>query len=169
MDIPANLREMDVYKEGVLVGIFFILSTILLYILNLFFEVEWLLTFALIFLAIGVVSLFMSLFIPFIGRKKGNMILFIWNEILVLFIGIPLASICILILPVSIVLLFFRPDVATVGLFCLSFVLALQFSYLIYTGVKLWLDNRSSGYLVPTKADKALIEKLLYKISFRKD
>ena len=95
--------------------------------------------------------------------------MFLWNEFLVLFVGIPLASICILILPVSCVLLFIKPDIVIVGLSCLAFVVGLQFSYLIYTGVKLWLDNRSSGYPVPTKAKKAPIEQLLYKIPIRKE
>ena len=48
--------------------------------------------------------------------------------------------------------------------FSLIFTLSLMASSLIYTGFKIWLENRSSGLNVPEKVDKGPIEQLLYKI-----
>ncbi len=169
MDIPSKYKEIDVFKEGTLLGLFFVLIGILFLIVNAYFPNNWLVAFSIIFLALGIVFLFISIFIPFASRKESSVLLFAWNEMLYLFLGIPLAAICILILPVSIYILFFSGDIFVVGMFCLYFVLSLQLSSLIYTIVSIWLHRRSSGHPVPPKIDKGPIEQLLYRVPSSED
>ena len=169
MDIPLKYKEIDVFKEGTLLGLFFILIGILFIIVNAFIPTIWLIVFAVIFLALGFVFLFMSTFIPYLSRKQSDVFLFAWNEMIYLFLGLPLASICILILPVSIYILFFSGDAIIAGIFCLYFISSLQLSSLIYTGIKIWLHRRSSGYPIPPKIDKGPIEQLLYKLPMTED
>ncbi|NPD89818.1 MAG: hypothetical protein HGN29_13985 [Asgard group archaeon] len=164
MDIPSKYKEIDVFKEGILLGLFFILIGILFIVVHTFIPINWLSVFAVIFFALGFVILFMSTFIPYLSRRQSNILLFTWNEMVYLFLGLPLVSICLLILPVSIYILFFSGDVSIVGMFCLYFVLALQLSSLIYTGVTIWLHRRSSGHPISTKIDKGSIEQFLYKL-----
>ncbi len=159
----ARLYEQDIFKEGIIVGLFFLFTSLLLYIINRFFPSILLIIFSLLFLALGGIIFFMALFIPFTNKKEGEILLFLWNEFLYIFLGLPLASICILLLPVSIYLLFFSGNIVWVGLFSLIFTIGLQLSSLIYTGVKLWLNNRVSGFPIPIKPDKEPIEALLYR------
>ncbi|MHA1954503.1 MAG: hypothetical protein ACW96U_11220 [Candidatus Heimdallarchaeaceae archaeon] len=169
MDIPSKYKEIDVFKEGTLLGLLFILVGILFIIVNVFISTVWLIVFAVIFLALGFVILFMSTFIPYLSRKQSDVFLFAWNEMLYLFLGLPLAAICLLLLPVSIYILFFSGNISTVGKFCLYFVISLQLSSLLYTVVTIWLHKRSSGHPVPTKIDKGPIEQLLYKTPTTED
>ena len=169
MDIPSKYKEIDVFKEGTLLGLFFILIGILLLVVNVYYPNNWLVVFAIIFLALGTVFLFMSIFIPFISKKQNSVLLFAWNEILYLFLGLPLAALCILILPVSIYILFFSGDIVAVGMFCLYFLISLQISSLLYTIITLWLDKRSSGHPVPVKIDKGPIEQLLHRVPQSED
>jgi hypothetical protein len=169
MDIPSKYKEIDVFKEGTLLGLFFILVGILLLIINAFSPNNWLIVFGIIFLALGIVFFFMSVFIPFISKRQGSVLLFAWNYFLYLFLGLPLAALCILILPVSIYILFFSGDIVIVTMFCLYFVLSLQLSSLLYTIVTIWMHRRSSGYPVPIKVDKGPIEQLLYRVPLSED
>ena len=165
----ARLYEQDIFKEGIIVGLFFLFTSLLLYIINRFFPSILLIIFSLLFLALGSIIFFIALFIPFTNKKGGEILLFLWNEFLYIFLGLPLASICILLLPVSIYLLFFSGNIVWVGLFSLIFTIGLQLSSLIYTGVKLWLNNRVSGFPIPIKPDKEPIEALLYRRPYSED
>ena len=169
MDIPSKYKEIDVFKEGILLGLFFVLIGILFFIINTFVPINWLILFGVIILALGLVIFFMSTFIPYISKKQSDVIIFAWNEFLYLFLGLPLASICILILPVSIYILFFSGDIVIVGMFCLYFVLSMQLTSLIYTGVQIWLHRRTSGHPLPVKINKGPIEQLLYRIPVTDD
>ena len=111
----------------------------------------------------------MIVLISMMHDKGGKMFLQIWNESLYLFVVLPLASICLLILPVSSYVLFFKGQPQDVLLFSLTFTVVLQFSSLIYSAVKFWLNRRSSGNKVPVKIDKGPIEQLLYKIPSSED
>ena len=164
-----RLFEQDLFKEGIVVGLFFMISSLLLYVIYRFFPSIWLVIFSILMLALGGVIFFMSLFIPLIAKKSGVIFLFIWHEFLYVFLGIPLASICILILPVTIYLLFFSGSIVWSGFFSALFTLTLMLSSLIYTGVKIWLNQRTSGYPVPEKPEKEPIEVLLYRSSFSED
>ena len=164
-----RLFKQDLFKEGIVVGLFFMISSLLLYVIYRFFPTIWLVIFSIIMLALGGVIFFMSVFIPLIAKRSGVIFLFILNEFLYVFLGIPLASICILIVPVSIYLLFFSGNIVWAGFFSTMFSLTLMLSSLIYTGVKIWLDQRTSGYPVPEKPEKEPIEVLLYRSSFSKD
>ena len=169
MDIPSKFKEIDVFKEGTLLGLFFILIGILLLVVNAYYPNNWMVVFAIIFLALGFVFLFMSVFIPFISKKQSSVLLFAWNEILYLLVGLPLTTLCILILPVSIYILFFSGDIIIVSMFCLYFMLSLQLSSLLFTIVTSWLSRKSSGHPIPVKIDKGSIEQLLHRVSLSED
>ena len=169
MDIPAKYKEIDVFKEGTLLGLFFILIGVLFLIINLFFPSNWIVLFGVLILALGLVIFLMAIFIPFISKKKSDVLLFAWNEFLYLFLGLPIAAICILIVPFSIYILFFSGDVIIAGMFSLYFVLSLQLSSMLHTGLQIWLHRRSSGRTIPVKIDKGPIEQLLYRIPVSED
>ena len=164
-----RLYKEDLFKEGIVVGLFFMITSLLLYVIYRFFPTIWLVIFSILALALGGVIFFMSIFIPFITKKSGVVFLFIWNEFLYVFLGIPLASICILIVPVTIYLLFFSGSIVWSGFFSALFTIALMLSSLIFTGVKIWLNQRTSGYPIPKKPEKEPIEVLLYRRSFFED
>ncbi len=164
-----RLYKADLFKEGIVVGLFFMITSLLLYVIYRFFPTIWLMIFSFLALALGGVIFFMAVFIPVISKRSGSIFLFIWNEFLYVFLGIPLASICILILPVTIYLLFFSGSILWSGFFSAIFTISLMLSSLIYSGVKVWLNQRTSGLLVPEKAEKEPIEVLLYRRSFSED
>ena len=169
MTYLARLYKQDLFKEGVLVGLFFVITSLLLYVIYRFFPTIWLVIFSILALALGGVIFFMSIFIPFSSKKGGEIFLFIWNEFLYVFLGIPLASICILILPITIYLLFFSGSIVWLGFFSAIVTIVLMLSSLIYSGFKIWLNQRTSGLPVPEKAEKEPIEVLLYRRSFSED
>jgi hypothetical protein len=169
MDIPAKYKEIDVFKEGTLLGLFFILIGTLFFIINAFYPSSWLVLFGVIILALGLIILLMSIFIPFISKRQSDVLLFAWNETLYIFLGLPIAAVCLLIIPVSIYILFFSGDILIVGMFCLYFILSLQLSSMLYTGFQIWLHRRSSGHPVPVKVNKGPIEQLLYRIPASED
>ncbi len=162
-------NEENVFSEGIFLGFFFLIVGILLLVVNMYFNNTWLSAIGFILLAIAAVLLFMVFLISVMQEKGGKTFLQIWNETLYLFVGLPLTSICLLILPVSSYLLFFKGQPRDILIFSLIFTVALQFSSLVYSGVKLWLNRRSSGYRLPIKIDKGPIEQLLYKLPSTED
>jgi hypothetical protein len=153
-------RKENIVREGVIVTLFFISSAAFLLILNLFFPAVLLIAFSIVFFALAAVVLFMLIFIPVTEMKGSAILLYLWNELLFTFVAIPLAIICILILPVSIYVLFFSGHAPEVIIFAAIITFSLQITSLIYTGIKLWLSSKSSGNRVPIKVDKGSIEKL---------
>ncbi len=162
-------NEENVYSEGVFVGFFFLIVGLLLIIVNTFVHNIWLIAIAAVLLSIAAILLFMVVFISILRESGGAVLLQIWNESVYLFLGLPMASICILIIPISIILLFFKVAPQDVLFFSLIFTVSLQLSSLSYSGIKLWLNNRSSGYELPVKIDKGPIEQLLYRIPSSED
>ena len=158
-----NFREEDVLKENILFGSLLLLVGSLLLIANITFDNFWLKIIAIVFLAIGGVIIFMILFISFTNEFKSDILTFVWSELLYLLLGIPLASICVLIIPATIYILMFGGDPRDTWVFSVFFTLSLMASSLIYTAVKIWLENRSSGLKVPQKVEKGPIEQLLYR------
>ncbi|MHA1200347.1 MAG: hypothetical protein ACTSQF_13555 [Candidatus Heimdallarchaeaceae archaeon] len=164
MSLRSKLRKEDVFKEGIILGLFLLVVGLLMIVVHLFIDNLWLLVFGGILIAIAVSSLFMVIYISFFNENKSEITMFIWNEVLYLLIGIPLASICILILPVAIYILMFGGEPRETLMFSVFFTLSLMISSLFYSAVKIWLENRSSGLPIPEKVDKGPIEQLLYKI-----
>ncbi|MCE7749700.1 MAG: hypothetical protein GPJ51_15045 [Candidatus Heimdallarchaeota archaeon] len=162
-------NEENVYSEGVFIGFFFLIVGLLLIIVNTFIHNIWLIAFAAVLLSIAAILLFMVVLISILRKSGGAVLLQIWNETVYLFLGLPMASICILIIPISIILLFFKVTPQDVLFFSLIFTVSLQLSSLSYSGIKLWLNNRSSGYGLPVKIDRGPIEQLLYKIPSSED
>ncbi|MHA1345767.1 MAG: hypothetical protein ACTSVO_04025 [Candidatus Heimdallarchaeaceae archaeon] len=162
-------RKENIFREGVIVTLFFVSFVAFLLILNLFFPSILLIAFSIVFFTLAVVVLFMILFITAIEMKGSAIFLYLWNEFLFTFIAIPLASICILILPVSIYILFFSGHSTEVLIFAAIFTFILQLTSLIYTGIKLWLSSRSSGKRIPVKVDKGPIELLLNRFPSSED
>ncbi len=162
-------NEENVYSEGVFIGFFFLIVGLLLVIVNNYVHNVWLIAIAAVLLSIAAILLFMVVFISILRKKGGDVFLQIWNETLYLFLGIPMASICLLVVPISIILLFFKVAPQDVLFFSLMFTVFLQLSSLSYSGIKLWLNNRFSGYELPVKIDKGPIEQLLYRIPSSED
>jgi hypothetical protein len=162
-------NEENVFSEGIFLGFFFLIIGILILVVNIYLSNTWLSAIGYTMLAIAGVLLFMVVLISLMQENGGKALLQIWNETVYLFIGLPLTSICLLILPVSFYLLFFKGEPNDILLFCLTFTVVLQVSSLIYSGVKLWLNRRSSGHKLPVKIDKGPIEQLLYKIPSTED
>ncbi|GAH39473.1 unnamed protein product [marine sediment metagenome] len=162
-------RKENIFREGVIVTLFFVSSAAFLLILNIFLPTFLLIAFSVVFFALAAVVLFMILLIPAIEMKGSQILFYLWNEFLFTFIGIPLASICVLILPVSIYLLFFSGSAAEIIIFAAIFTFSLQITSLIYTGIKLWLSSRISGNKVPVKVDKGPIEQLLSRFPSLED
>lgn len=154
-------RKDNIFREGVIVTLFFVSFAAFLLILNLFFPTFLLIAFSVVFFALAAVVLFMLFFIPATEAKGSAILLYLWNEFLFTFVGIPLACICILILPVSIYLLFFSGNATEIIIFVAIFTFSLQGTSLIYTGIKLWLSSKTSGSRVPDKVDRGPIEQLL--------
>lgn len=165
MAFGSIFREEDVFKEGIILGLLSVVVGSLMFVLYSFYSNPWLLALGSVFLAIAGIVLFMVIYISFFNENKSEIFLFIWNELLYLFIGIPLASICILIIPVTIYTLMFGGDSHGTWVFSVIFTASLMFSSLIYTAVKIWLENRSSGLKIPEKIDRGHIEQLLNKIT----
>ena len=162
-------NEENVYSEGIFIGFFFLIVGLLLVVVNNYVHNVWIIAIAAVLLLIAVILLFMVVFISILRRRGGDVFLQIWNEVVYLFLGLPMASICILIIPISIILLFFKVAPQDVLFFSLIFTVSLQLSSLSYSGIKLWLNNRSSGYELPVKIDKGPIEQLLYRIPSSED
>ena len=162
-------REENIFRKGVIVTLFFVTFAAFLLILNIFFPTFLLVVFSVVFIALGAVVLFMVLFIPAIEAKGSEILFYLGHELLFTFVGIPLASICILILPVSIYLLFFSGNNAEIIVFSVIFTFSLMITSLIYTGMKLWLSSRISGNTVPEKVDKEPIEQLLTRFPISED
>ena len=169
MAFKSYFREEDVFKEGIIVGFLLLVVGLLMFVIHLFVSNLWLIAIGGVLISIAVISLFMVIYISFFNEKKSDIVMFIWNELLYLFIGIPLATICLLIIPVSIYLLMFGGNPEETWMFSVIFTLSLMISSLIYTGIKIWLENRSSGLHIPEKIDKGPIEQLLYKIPLTED
>ena len=163
MYFAKRRNKENVFREGIIIGVFFIISGVFLLTLNIFFYSVLLIAFAIVFFSLSLIVLFMTFFIPATDFKATEYFLFFSNELLYSFIGIPIATICILILPVTIYLLFFSGGTREIIIFVLSFNFTLQLSSLIYTSVKIWLNNKSSGNPVPVKIDKGPIEQLLHR------
>jgi len=163
MSKRSFFREEDVFKENFLLGLLLLIVGLLLLIIYGFYDNFWLKFVGFGLVAIAGVILFMIVLISYSNEFRSEIFLFIWNELLYLLVGIPLATICILILPVSIYILMFEGDPIQIWKFSSILVLSLMISSLIYTSIKLWLDNRSSGLSVPEKVDKGPIEQLLYQ------
>ncbi len=162
-------RKENIFREGVIVTLSFISSAAFLLILNLLFPAALLVAFSIVFFALVAVVLFMIFFIPATEMKGSAILLYLWNELLFTFVAIPLAIICILILPVSIYILFFSGHATEVIIFAAIFTFSLQITSLIYTGIKLWLSSRSSGNIVPTKVEKGPVEQLLNRFPSLED
>lgn len=154
-------KKENIVREGVIVTLFFVSFAAFLLILNIFFPTFLLIAFSILFFALAAIVLFMLLFIPATEAKGSAILFYLWNEFLFTFLGIPLACICILILPVSIYILFFSGRSTEVIIFAAIFIFSLQLTSLIYTGIKLWLSSRTSGNKVPVKVDRGPIELLL--------
>ncbi len=169
MAFVYKLKEMNIFREGVFVGLFFILASVLLLTINFFFDVVLLVIFALIFVSLGFVILFMALFIPFIGKKSGEVFLFVWNELVYILLGIPATIICLLIVPVSTYIVFFPGNANKALIYCVVFILSVQLISLIHSGVLIWFDYRKSGLPVPEKPDKGPIEALVKRIVSSKE
>ena len=164
ISLKSRFNDENIFKEGIIVGLFFLNSGILMYILHLFVTNTWFVILGGISLSIAIITLFMVVYISYFNEKRSEVFMFLWNEIFYLFLGIPLASICILIIPVSIYLFMFKGGVRETWMTIFIFTAILMISSLIYTGVKVWLNSRSSGLQVPEKIDKGPIEQLLYKM-----
>ena len=164
MALRSNFKEEDVFKEGILLGLVFAVVGSLMLTLFSFYDNPWLLAIGSVFLAIAGIALFMVLYISFFNEKRSEVMMFLWNELLYLFVGIPLASICVLILPVTIYILMFGGDPGQTWKFSVIFTLSLMIASLIYGVIKLWIENRKSGLIVPEKIDKGPIEQILYRI-----
>ena len=136
---------------------------------SIFFPTFLLIAFSIVFFALAAVVLFMIFFIPATEAKGSAILLYLWNEFLFTFVGIPLACLCILILPVSIYLLFFSGNATEVIIFAAIFTFSLQITSLVYTGIKLWLSSRTSGNRVPDKVDRGPIEQLLHRFPSSED
>jgi len=162
-------RKENIFREGVVVTLFFVSFAAFLLILNVFFPAVLLIAFSVVFFALATVVLFMIFLIPAIEMKGSQILFYLWNEFLFAFVGIPLASICVLILPVSIYLLFFSGSTPEIIIFVATFTFSLQVTSLIYTGIKLWLSTRISGNKVPVKVDKGPIEQLLNRFLILED
>ena len=161
MFFSKNPNKDNIFREGIVVSLFFVSFGVFLIVLNIFFPSVLLIAFSIVFFALAAVVIFMLILIPATEIRGSEIILYLWNEFLFTFVGIPLAAICILILPASIYLLFFSSNTQQVIIFSLIFTFSLQFTSLIYTGVKLWLSTKKSGNKVPSKVDKGPIEQLL--------
>ena len=164
-----KLKELDIYREGIFVGFFFILVSALMLTINFLFSADLLIIFALIFVSLGFVILFMSLFIPFISKKSGEIFLFIWNELVYILFGIPVALICLLIVPVSTYIVFFPGNANLALMYCVIFTLVVQLISLIYSGILTWFDYRKSGLAVPVKPEKGPIESLFKRMISSKE
>ncbi len=164
MVFRSVFRDEDVFKEGIILGLIFAITGSLMLVLHSFIDNLWLLAIGGVFLALAGIALFMVIYISYFSEKRSEIMMFIWNEFLYLFIGIPMASICVLILPVTIYILMFGGQPDETWMFIVIFTFSLMGSSLIYTGIKIWVENRSSGLKVPEKVDKGPIEQLLYKI-----
>ena len=162
-------NEEDVFKEGIFVGFFFLVVGLLLLVVNSYIYNVWLKTTGIVLIIFAGLILFMVLFISITNEKAGTFLLQLSNESLYVFLGIPMASICLLLMPVSIYMLFFDGTREEILLFSLVFTVSLQLTSLIYSGIKMWINNRSSGHKVPVKTDKGPIEQLLYKIPTTED
>jgi len=162
-------NEENVYSEGVFIGLFFLIVGLLLIMVNNFVHNVWVFAITAVLLSISAILLFMVIFISILRKRGGDVLLQIWNETIYLFLGLPMASICILIVPISIYLLFFKGTPQDVLFFSLIFTVSLQLSSLSYSGIKYWLNNRSSGYEIPIKVDRGPIEQLLNKIPSTED
>ncbi|MCG3256284.1 MAG: hypothetical protein KAU62_09385 [Candidatus Heimdallarchaeota archaeon] len=162
-------NEENVYSEGVFIGFFFLIVGLSLVIVNNYVHNVWVIAIVAVLLSIAAILLFMVVFIAILRERGGDVLLQIWNEVVYLFLGLPMASICLLVVPISIYLLFFKGAPQDVIFFSLIFTLSLQLSSLFYSGIKLWLNNRSSGYELPVKIDKGPIEQLLYRIPSSED
>lgn len=162
-------NEENVYSEGVFIGFFFLIVGLSLVIVNNYVHNVWVIAIAAVLLSIAAILIFMVVFIAILRERGGDVFLQIWNEVVYLFLGIPMASICLLVVPISIYLLFFKGAPQDVIFFSLIFTVSLQLSSLFYSGIKLWLNNRSSGYELPVKIDKGPIERLLYRIPLSED
>ena len=162
-------KKENIFREGVIVTLFFVSFAAFLLVLNIFFPSFLLIAFSIVFFALAAVVLFMLLFIPTTEAKRSAILFYLWNEFLFTFLGIPLACICILILPVSIYLLFFSGNATEVIIFAAIFTFSLQLTSLIYIGIKLWLSSRTSGNRVPVKVDRGPIEQLLNRFPNSED
>ena len=162
-------NEENVYSEGVFIGFFFLIVGLSLVIVNNYVHNVWVIAIVAVLLSIAAILLFMVVFIAILRERGGDVLLQIWNEVVYLFLGLPMASICLLVVPISIYLLFFKGSPQDVIFFSLIFTVSLQLSSLFYSGIKLWLNNRSSGYELPVKIDKGPIEQLLYRIPSSED
>ena len=162
-------NEENVYSEGVFIGFFFLIVGLSLVIVNNYVHNVWVIAIVAVLLSIAAILLFMVVFIAILRERGGDVLLQIWNEVVYLFLGLPMASICLLVVPISIYLLFFKGAPQDVIFFSLIFTVSLQLSSLFYSGIKLWLNNRSSGYELPVKIDKGPIEQLLYRIPSSED
>ncbi len=169
MMLLKEQRKENIFREGVIVTLFFVTFAAFLLVLNIFFPTFLLVVFSVVFFALSAVVLLMILFIPAIEAKGSEILFYLGYEFLFTFIGIPLASICILILPVSIYLLFFSGNNAELLIFSVIFTFSLMITSLIYTGMKIWLSSRTSGNTVPEKVDKKPIEQLLNHFPISED
>ncbi len=94
-------KKENIFREGVIVTLFFVSFAAFLLVLNIFFPSFLLIAFSIVFFALAAVVLFMLLFIPTTEAKRSAILFYLWNEFLFTFLGIPLACICILILQVT--------------------------------------------------------------------
>ena len=169
MSFVYKLKELNIYREGVFVGLFFIIISALLLTVNFFFNVVLLIIFALIFVSLGFVILFMSFFIPFISKKSGEVFLFVWNELVYILLGIPFILICFLIVPISTYIIFFPGNANKALIYCVVFILVVQLISLTYSGILIWYDHRKSGLSIPEKLEKGPIESLFKRMISSKD
>jgi hypothetical protein len=103
------------------------------------------------------------------GKRSGEILLFVWNELVYILFGIPLVLICLLIVPVSTYIVFFPGNSNKALIYSAVFILVVQIISLIYSGFLTWLDYRKSGLTVPEKPDKGPIEVLVKRIVSSKD
>jgi len=164
-----KLKELNIFREGVFISFFFILVSALMLTINYFFNVFLLSLFALIFVSLGFVILFMLLLIPFLDKKSGEIFLFVWNELIYILVGIPIAFICIAIVPISTYIIFFPGNANKTLIYCIVIILVIQIVSLIYSGFLIWLDYRKSGLPVPEKVDKGFIGILVKKMISSKE
>ncbi len=158
------LKKESMYEEGILLCILFFALGIFFLIIEIFTYIRtiWLSLLRSVFFAIGVVIIVSMLVFSLLNYKFMSTLLYLWNELLYIFILIPILSFFIFLVPTWVYLSLFNGELRLVIIVVSSWTLGFQLLALVYFVREIITESSiyKSKEKAPEKAYKPPIESL---------
>lgn len=158
------LKKESMYEEGILLFILFFALGMFFFIIERFTYIRtiWLDLLKYVFFALGVIIVVSILIFSLLNYKFITTLLYLWNELLYIFIIIPIISFFVFLVPAWIYLTLFNGELRIAIIVVSSFTLGFQSLAIVYFVTQIIKESSiyKSKEKAPEKAYKPPIESL---------